>query len=82
MRGAEAPPFTLFKLKQFDSQLAQVVSLPLQLRPKENWMQDAFAWFRTRSRFDRYLPVYVDAKESAALVDINKFAEMCIRDRC
>jgi tetratricopeptide (TPR) repeat protein len=55
---AEAPPFALYRVKNFDSRLAQVVTQPLQLRPQNDWMQDAFAWFRTRSRFDKYLPVY------------------------
>ncbi len=55
---AESLPFSLYRLKSFDSRLAQVVTQPLQLRPKDNWMQDAFAWFRTRSRFEAYLPVY------------------------
>ncbi len=55
---AEASPFALYRLKHFDSSLAQVVTQPLQVRPTQDWMQDAFAWFRTRSRFDAWLPVY------------------------
>lgn len=58
VRTAEAKPFALYRVKAFDSRLAQVVTQPLQLRSLEDWMQDAFAWFRTRSRFDSYLPVY------------------------
>jgi len=58
VKTAEANPFALYRLKDFDSHLAQVVTQPLQLRPLTDWMQDAFAWFRTRSRFDAYLPVY------------------------
>ncbi|TCS37798.1 6-pyruvoyl-tetrahydropterin synthase-like protein [Paucimonas lemoignei] len=57
-KTAEAPPFALYRVKNFDSRMAQVVTQPLQLRPQKEWMQDAFAWFRTRSRFDNYLPVY------------------------
>ncbi|MCX7171653.1 MAG: 6-pyruvoyl-tetrahydropterin synthase-related protein, partial [Proteobacteria bacterium] len=57
---AEAPPFALYRLKQFDSHLAEVVTRPLRIRPTRDWMQDAFAWFRTRSRFDADLPVYTD----------------------
>ena len=57
---AEAPPFALYRLRAFDSQLIEVVRQPLRLRPLNDWMQDAFAWFRTRSRFDAYLPVYGD----------------------
>ncbi len=55
---AEAPPFVLYRLKGFDSRLIELVRQPLSARPSQDWMQDAFAWFRTRSRFDAYLPVY------------------------
>ena len=58
VKRAESPPFALYRLKHFDSQLASVVNVPIQMRPTQDWMQDAFAWFRTRSRFDAYLPVY------------------------
>lgn len=57
-RQAEAPPFALYKLRGFDSRLIEIVRRPMRLRPLKDWMQDAFAWFRTRSRFDAYLPVY------------------------
>jgi tetratricopeptide (TPR) repeat protein len=59
---AESAPFSLYRLKQFDSHLAQVVTQPLRARPAQDWMQDSFAWFRTRSRFNAYLPVFVDGK--------------------
>ncbi len=62
VRLGESPPFALYRLKRFDSHLAEVVTSQLSVRPKQDWMQDAFAWFRTRSRFDNYLPVYVDEK--------------------
>jgi len=57
---AESSPFALYRVKGFDSRLAEVVRQPLRLRPKRDWMQDAYAWFRLRSRFDAYLPVYTD----------------------
>lgn len=57
---AEAPPFALYRLRGFDSQLIELVRQPMRVRPLDDWMQDAFAWFRTRSRFDAYLPVYGD----------------------
>jgi hypothetical protein len=57
---AESPPFALLRLKNFDSHLAEVVTQPLRVRPTQDWMQDAFAWFRTRSRFEADLPVYSD----------------------
>lgn len=61
---AESPPFSLYRLKQFDSHLAEVVTQPIRILPVKNWMEDAFAWFRTRSRFDAYLPVYSDHLET------------------
>ncbi|MDD5175057.1 MAG: 6-pyruvoyl-tetrahydropterin synthase-related protein [Sterolibacterium sp.] len=62
---AEAAPFAVYRLKHFDSRLAEVVTQPLRIRPPEDWMQDAFAWFRTRSRFEAELPVYT--KEAIAV---------------
>lgn len=55
---AEAPPFALYRLRGFDSRLIELVRQPMRVRPLDDWMQDAFAWFRTRSRFDAYLPVF------------------------
>ena len=57
---AEAPPFALYRLKHFDSHLAQVVTQALRVRPQKDWMQDAFAWYRSHTRFDAYLPVYAE----------------------
>lgn len=57
---AASDPFVLYRLKHFDSHLAEVVTQPLRIRPTRDWMQDAFAWFRTRSRFEADLPVYAD----------------------
>ena len=63
---AEAAPFALYRLKQFDSKLAQVTGKPLRFHPMQDWMQDAFAWFRSRSRFDAELPIYgADALQPA-----------------
>ena len=59
-RIAASDPFVLYRLKHFDSRLAEVVTQPLRIRPTRDWMQDAFAWFRTRSRFEAELPVYSD----------------------
>ena len=63
---ADSPPFALYRLKQFDSHFAEVVTQPLRIVPLRDWMQDAFAWFRTRSRFDADLPVYTDAPVAIA----------------
>ena len=57
-KTAESPPFAVYRLRHFDSQLAAVVNQPIRVRPERDWMDDAFAWFRTRSRFNAYLPVY------------------------
>jgi len=65
---ASSPPFALYRLKHFDSELAQVVRQPLRWLPLADWMQDAFTWFRTRTRFDAYQPAYgapVPTKEDA-----------------
>lgn len=59
-KTAEAPPFALYRVNGFSSRLADVVRQPLRIAPMRDWMQGAFAWFRTRSRFDSYLPVYSD----------------------
>ena len=56
-----SPPFSLYRLKGFDSELAQVLRQPLRWKPSTDWMQDAYAWFRTRSRFEAYQPVYGEA---------------------
>jgi hypothetical protein len=57
---AEAPPFALYRLQGFDSRLIELVRQPVRALQSNDWMQDSFAWFRTRSRFDAYLPVYGD----------------------
>lgn len=59
-RVAASEPFALYRLRGFDSHLAAVVTQPLRIRPTRDWMLDAFAWFRTRSRFEADLPVYTD----------------------
>ncbi|MGZ5884885.1 MAG: tetratricopeptide repeat protein, partial [Burkholderiaceae bacterium] len=67
-KTAESLPYALYRLKQFDSHLAQVVTQPMQSRSATDWMQDGFAWFRTRSRFNAYLPVYGDGKTGSGVV--------------
>ena len=65
---AEAPPFALYRLRGFDSRLIEIVRQPLRVQPALDWMQNAFAWFRTRSRFDAYLPVYGDLPPDKLIV--------------
>ncbi|MCK9388208.1 MAG: 6-pyruvoyl-tetrahydropterin synthase-related protein [Sulfuritalea sp.] len=62
---AAAPPFTVFRLRQFDSRLAQVVSQKLSPQSRQDWMEHAFAWFRTRSRFNGELPIFIPASAPA-----------------
>jgi hypothetical protein len=57
-RVATAEPFALYRLLRFDSELVQVVTRPLDVHPRQDWMEHAFAWFRSRSRFNAELPVY------------------------
>ena len=60
---AASPPFAVYRLREFSSHLAEVVTGPISVRPLKNWMYDAFGWFRTRSKFRSSLPVYGAAKE-------------------
>ena len=54
----ERPPFALLRLNDFSSSLIMPITVPIQIRPEKNWMQDAFVWFKSRHEFMRYLPVY------------------------
>ncbi|MFA6015755.1 MAG: 6-pyruvoyl-tetrahydropterin synthase-related protein [Gallionellaceae bacterium] len=65
IKTGESLPFAVYQLKAFDSHLIEIVKQPLRIIPKQDWMQDAFAWFRTRSRFEAYLPVYGEDKNLA-----------------
>jgi tetratricopeptide (TPR) repeat protein len=64
---AESAPFSVYRLKQFTSHLIQVVTQPIRVLPMQNWMQDAFDWFRTRSQFDAFLPVFGESVPAADL---------------
>lgn len=54
---ANAPPFTVYRLKNFDSRLIQVLPLPARRIDKKNWMEHAFNWFKHYPDVD-YWPVY------------------------
>jgi tetratricopeptide (TPR) repeat protein len=58
LKIAESSPFAVYRLKQFSSRLAEVVTQPISARPLKGWMDDAYGWFRIRSRFHASLPVY------------------------
>lgn len=64
-KTAESAPFSLYRLKQFTSHLIQVVAQPIRVRPMQDWMQDAFVWFRTRSQFDAFLPIFGESVPAA-----------------
>lgn len=55
---AVSGPFSLYRLRHVDSALIELVRRPLRWQPQADWMQDAFTWFKTRSRFDAYQPAY------------------------
>jgi tetratricopeptide (TPR) repeat protein len=59
---ASAPPFSVFKLKQFDTHLVDVLQVPLQWHAKKNWMETSFQWFNARQNFEKYVPVFHDGE--------------------
>ncbi len=54
---AASAPFTVYRLKNFDSQLIQALPLPARRMDKKNWMEHAFNWFKRYPHVD-YWPVY------------------------
>lgn len=58
VKTAEAPPFTVYRLKDFDSPLISVVTMPLRKVNPDDWMTDAFIWFKSVTLRNAYLPVY------------------------
>ncbi|MGZ8135840.1 MAG: hypothetical protein ACXW1W_00920 [Methylococcaceae bacterium] len=65
---AVAAPFSVYRLKYFDSQFIQLSPLPMRAINDANWMENAFNWFKKYPNVD-YWPVYV--KADAALVFSN-----------
>lgn len=63
---AVSPPFALYRLRDFSGALAEVVTQPIRNRPLKGWMDDSFGWFRIRSKFRAYLPVYGAKSELTA----------------
>jgi hypothetical protein len=61
---ASAAPFSVFKLKQFDTHLVDVLQVPLQWHSKKNWMETSFQWFNSRQNFEKYVPVFHDGEKS------------------
>jgi len=60
---ASAEPFVVFKLKEFNSHLVDLVNVaktPLHWLPQKGWMEASFQWFKSRQKFERELPVFHD----------------------
>ena len=60
---ANAEPFYVFKLNNFNSHLVDLVDVaktPLHWLPQKGWMEASFQWFRSRQKFDSELPVFYD----------------------
>lgn len=58
---ASAAPFHVFSLKNFDTQWVDIVNpaqRTLHWMPVQDWMEASFAWFKSRERFSRELPVF------------------------
>jgi hypothetical protein len=65
---AKAEPFYVFKLKDFNSHLVDLVDRPLHWLPQKGWMESSFQWFRSRQKFERELPVFHDGMAPALAV--------------
>ncbi|AGX87800.1 6-pyruvoyl-tetrahydropterin synthase-related protein [Candidatus Symbiobacter mobilis] len=58
-----AAPFHVFRVRDFHTHLVDLVDhgdQVLRWESRRRWMENAFAWFRSRSRFARELPVFHD----------------------
>lgn len=58
--AASAPPFYVYRLKGFNTQMVNLVDRPLRWLPKKDWMEASFRWFRSNQRFATELPVFHD----------------------
>jgi len=59
--SASAVPFHVFNLNSFNTHLVDTVDRPVKWYPKKNWFEESFQWFKSRSRFDKELPVFTDS---------------------
>ncbi len=62
---AQAPPFYMFRLKDFSTRMVDVVDRPLHWLPRKAWMEASFQWFRSPQRFASELPVFNDGPAAA-----------------
>ncbi len=68
---ADAAPFYVFKLKQFNTHLVDLVGAnqpALHWLPTKGWMEVAFQWFRSRQKFDSELPAFHDGAVPSTVV--------------
>ena len=56
----QAAPFYVFRLRDFRTQMVDLVDRPLHWLPKKGWMEQSFSWFRSNQRFANELPVFHD----------------------
>lgn len=56
---AKAPPFIVYRLKAFSSQLISTIDLPLLQLGTTNWMEHSFDWFKNYQSAS-YWPIYTD----------------------
>ena len=57
---ASAEPFSVFRLRDFNTRLVDFPDRPLRWMSETGWMEESFRWFRSRERFARELPVFHD----------------------
>jgi hypothetical protein len=60
---AETEPFLVLKLKQPESQLVDIVDVPLEIRSRDKWMDSAFRRFRLAHPYDKR-QVYVSPEQT------------------
>lgn len=73
---AESHPFAVYRLREFSSQLAEVITQPTKNKPLKNWMDGSFSWFRTRSLFSSSIPVYGAEHKLTASPTASKVTEI------
>ncbi|WP_084181795.1 6-pyruvoyl-tetrahydropterin synthase-related protein [Polaromonas glacialis] len=55
----EAPPFAVYQLRNFSSQMITPVTWDLLQTPMAGWMENAFDWFRRQDHRDGSQPYYL-----------------------
>jgi hypothetical protein len=60
---AESGPFGLLRLRGFVDRFVDASPRAWRPSPRRDWMQDSYAWFRSRDRLATEWPVYTDADD-------------------